>query len=125
MTRQTHIIDASDKILGRLATEVAGLLRGKGKPDFQPNQDKGDLCSITNNLAIAAKKLKADGITTTPDQTQINNILNNPVKIAIDPFSEDTGLRFPKVLNLRFDKPLKEISDIKLVEKIFNIQLVK
>ena len=35
------------------------------------------------------------------------------------------GLRFPKVLNLRFDKPLKEISDIKLVEKIFNIQIVK
>ena len=35
------------------------------------------------------------------------------------------GLRFPKVLNLRFDKPLKEISDIKLVEKIFNMQIVK
>ena len=35
------------------------------------------------------------------------------------------GLRFPKVIGLRIDKPLKEISDIKLVEKIFNMQIVK
>ena len=35
------------------------------------------------------------------------------------------GLRFPRVIGLRIDKPLKEISDIKLVEKIFNIQIVK
>ena len=63
------------------AEEIAGGARNaqaKGLSQLVDifNQDKGDLCSITNNLAIAAKKLKADGITTTPDQTQINKAID-------------------------------------------------
>lgn len=41
------------------------------------NQGKGDLCSITNNLAIAAAKLKADGITSQPTQDQVNKAINS------------------------------------------------
>ena len=42
------IIDATDVVVGRLATEVATLLRGKHKPSFTPNQECGDFVVITN-----------------------------------------------------------------------------
>lgn len=46
--RATHTIDASGKVLGRLATDVAELLRGKGKVGFTYHQDHGDKVIITN-----------------------------------------------------------------------------
>lgn len=54
--RQKHTIDASGKILGRLATEVATLLMGKHKPHFVPYLDTGDFVIITN-----AAKIKVSG----------------------------------------------------------------
>jgi len=67
-------------------------------------------------------------------ETKGNEVILKP-KIVIEVAYEEIqvsqkyqsgfGLRFPKVIGLRIDKPLKEISDIKLVEKIFNIQIVK
>jgi len=48
MQRNTHIIDATNKVLGRLSTEVAILLRGKHKPDFCPNKDMGDFVVVKN-----------------------------------------------------------------------------
>ena len=42
------VIDATDVVVGRLATEVATLLRGKHKPTFTPNQECGDFVVITN-----------------------------------------------------------------------------
>jgi len=44
--RKKYTIDASGKILGRLATQVAGLLRGKHKTTFAPNVDGGDIVHI-------------------------------------------------------------------------------
>lgn len=46
--RKWYIIDATDKSLGRVATEVARLLRGKHKPTFTPNQDVGDHVIVIN-----------------------------------------------------------------------------
>jgi large subunit ribosomal protein L13 len=46
--RKWYVIDATDKVVGRLATEVANLLRGKHKPTFTPNQECGDFVIITN-----------------------------------------------------------------------------
>lgn len=54
--RQKHTIDASGKILGRLATEVATLLMGKNKPQYVPYLDMGDLVVVTN-----ASKIKVTG----------------------------------------------------------------
>lgn len=51
-----YLIDAKDKILGRLATEAANLLRGKGKPHWSPHQDVGD-----NVLVVNASKIKVTG----------------------------------------------------------------
>lgn len=48
MKRDTHTIDATNKALGRLATEIAVLLRGKNKPDFAPNKDIGDFVIVKN-----------------------------------------------------------------------------
>ena len=58
--RQTHTIDATGKILGRMAVEIAVLLRGKQKPSFQPNQDMGDFVIVKNigQVKFTGKKLK-------------------------------------------------------------------
>ncbi|MCY4111457.1 MAG: uL13 family ribosomal protein, partial [Chloroflexi bacterium] len=47
-TRDWRVIDANERVLGRLATEVAQLLRGKHKPEFAPNLDCGDGVIVIN-----------------------------------------------------------------------------
>lgn len=58
MDRNTHTIDATDKVLGRLATEIATLLRGKQKPDFAPYKDIGDFVVVKNveKIKLTGKK---------------------------------------------------------------------
>ncbi len=46
--RKWHVIDASDEVLGRLATRIAGLLMGKHKPTFSRHLDVGDFVVIIN-----------------------------------------------------------------------------
>lgn len=60
MERQTHVIDASGKILGRLATEIVILLRGKQKSSFVPYKDMGDIVVVKNakDLKITGAKLE-------------------------------------------------------------------
>lgn len=60
MQRKTHIIDATGKVLGRLASEIAILLRGKHKPNFDPAKDMGDFVVVKNveNLKITGKKME-------------------------------------------------------------------
>jgi len=60
MKRETHTIDATGKVLGRLATEIAVLLRGKHKPDFAPHKDIGDFVVVKNigKLKITGKKME-------------------------------------------------------------------
>jgi large subunit ribosomal protein L13 len=58
--RQWHVIDATDVVLGRLASQVATLLRGKHKPIFAPHLDTGDFVIIINadKVALSGKKLE-------------------------------------------------------------------
>src|SRR4051812_13570722 len=51
--RQWHVIDATDVVLGRLATHAATLLRGKHKPTFAPHVDTGDFVIVINAGAVA------------------------------------------------------------------------
>ena len=51
--RQWHVIDATDVVLGRLATQAAALLRGKHKPVFAPHVDTGDFVIIINASKVA------------------------------------------------------------------------
>jgi large subunit ribosomal protein L13 len=46
--RQWHVVDAAGQRLGRLATEIATILRGKNKPNFTPNMDTGDFVIVVN-----------------------------------------------------------------------------
>ncbi len=58
--RKTHIIDATGKSLGRLATYIADLLRGKTKVGFAPYKDDGDFVVVenVNKMAITGQKKK-------------------------------------------------------------------
>lgn len=60
MERKTHTIDATGEVLGRLASEIAVLLRGKHKTDFAPNKDAGDFVIVKNveKIKITGKKIE-------------------------------------------------------------------
>lgn len=56
ITRDWVIVDAADKVLGRLASQIAQRLRGKHKPEFAPHLDAGDFVVVVN-----AEKVKITG----------------------------------------------------------------
>lgn len=60
ITRAWHVIDADGLVLGRLATEVARLLRGKHKPIFAPHVDTGDHVIVINADKVVLTSGKAD-----------------------------------------------------------------
>ncbi len=57
--RQWYIVDATDVVLGRLASHVAVLLRGKHKPVFAPHMDMGDFVIVINAGKVALTGAKA------------------------------------------------------------------
>ena len=56
--RQWYLVDAENQTLGRLATEVASVLRGKNKPSFTPHLDTGDFVVVVNadKIRVSGKK---------------------------------------------------------------------
>ena len=58
--RQWHVIDATDVVLGRLATHVAMLLRGKHKATFAPHIDVGDFVIVVNAEKVALTGAKRE-----------------------------------------------------------------
>jgi large subunit ribosomal protein L13 len=60
LTHNWYLVDAKDKVLGRLATEIASRLRGKHKAEFAPHMDNGDFIIVIN-----ADKIKVTGNKTT------------------------------------------------------------
>lgn len=58
--RDWYVVDASDKVLGRLATEIARRLRGKHKAEYTPHVDTGDYIVVTNaeKVAVTGRKFK-------------------------------------------------------------------
>jgi large subunit ribosomal protein L13 len=58
--RKWFVIDAKDKVLGRVAVETARILRGKHKPQFAPHMDTGDFVIIINasKVRLTGKKLR-------------------------------------------------------------------
>ena len=92
ITRQWHVIDATDVVLGRLASHVAVLLRGKHKPIFAPHVDTGDFVIVINadKVSLSGSKLQdkrayrhsgyPGGLTATP----IGEILDKDARKAIE-----------------------------------------
>jgi large subunit ribosomal protein L13 len=60
ITRKWYVVDAEDLVLGRLATEVARILRGKHKPTFAPHMDMGDHVIVINAEKVVLTSNKAD-----------------------------------------------------------------
>jgi large subunit ribosomal protein L13 len=62
MKRETHIIDAKGKVLGRLASQIAILLMGKQKPNYDPSKDMGDVVIVKNvdKMKLTGKKLEKE-----------------------------------------------------------------
>jgi large subunit ribosomal protein L13 len=58
--RNWYVFDASDKVLGRLATKVASYLRGKNKAVFTPNVDTGDFVIVVNAAKVRLTGRKMD-----------------------------------------------------------------
>ena len=56
--RKLHKIDAAEQTVGRLATKISLILRGKNKPEFQPHLDLGDIVEVVNvaRLKFTGKK---------------------------------------------------------------------
>jgi len=58
--RRWYVVDAEGKVLGRLATQIAEALRGKGKPQYMPHLDSGDFVVVVNAEKIAVTGNKLD-----------------------------------------------------------------
>ncbi|MDQ2983871.1 MAG: 50S ribosomal protein L13 [Actinomycetota bacterium] len=58
--RHWHLVDADGKTLGRLATQIADVLRGKDKPEYTPHVDTGDFVVVVNAEKIAVTGNKLD-----------------------------------------------------------------
>lgn len=58
--RKWYVVDAADQRLGRLATEIASVLRGKNKPTFTPNMDTGDFVVVVNAEKVVVTGNKAN-----------------------------------------------------------------
>lgn len=90
-----YLINADGKILGRLATEAAQILRGKRKVDFSPRIDNGDAVVIinSNNISVTGNKMKSKiyhrfsgypgGITSTTLEEQMNKDSRKVIREAI------------------------------------------
>jgi large subunit ribosomal protein L13 len=60
LDQQWYLVNAEGKVLGRLATELAKILRGKNKPTFTPHVDTGDFVVVVNagKVVLTGKKMK-------------------------------------------------------------------
>ncbi len=67
--RKWYVVDAAGMALGRVASQVAAILRGKNKPIYTPNVDCGDFVIVLNcaKIVITGKKLEKNTITGLPD----------------------------------------------------------
>ena len=61
-SREWHVVDATGKTLGRLATQIATVLRGKHKPTYTPNLDTGDFVVVVNCERVAVTGDKMDTV---------------------------------------------------------------
>lgn len=59
IVREWYVVDAQEKVLGRLAAQIAHRLRGKHKPEFAPHMDNGDFIVVVNceKIKITGNKL--------------------------------------------------------------------
>ena len=82
--RKWYIVDASGKSLGRVAAEVAVLLRGKHKPTFTPNQDVGDYVIVLNCKDAVLTGHKLDQKMYRHHSGYIGGMKETPARVMMD-----------------------------------------
>ena len=99
-----HLIDASDKVLGRLASEIAKILRGKNKPLFTPHMDAGDYVVVVNaeRVVLTGNKLEkkayyrhsgyVGGLKKTTAKEMLEKSPENLIKFAVKGMLPKTSL---------------------------------
>jgi large subunit ribosomal protein L13 len=63
VSQQWHLIDAADQVVGRLAVQIATILRGKHRPDYTPHVDTGDYVIVVNAEKVRFTGKKWDTVT--------------------------------------------------------------
>lgn len=93
--RKWYVVDATDMTLGRMASEIAKVLRGKNKPEFTPHVDTGDYVIVINaeKVAVTGKKLDkkmyfrhsdyVGGVTETPLREKLATKPEDVIEIAV------------------------------------------
>ena len=76
--RDWFVVDATDKVLGRLAAEIARRLRGKHKPEFTPHVDTGDFIVVVNAAKLRVTGNKAERQDLLPPQRLSRRHLPRP-----------------------------------------------
>ncbi len=116
MKRETHTIDAKNRILGRLATEIAVLLRGKNKTEFSPNKDTGAFVIIKNigKIKLTGKKIEQKvyyqhsgylgGLKETPLKKLLKENPEQVLKNAVWGMLPKNRLRSEMIKRLKFEK---------------------
>ena len=111
--RKWFVIDAKDKVLGRLAVESARILRGKHKPQFAPHMDTGDFVIIINasKLRLTGKKLQQKvyyrhsgypgGLKVTKASTMLNEKPDRMLKLAVRGMLPKTSLGRAQLTKLK------------------------
>jgi len=115
MERKTHIIDATGKVLGRLAVEITILLRGKNKPDFVPYRDMGDFVIVKNvaKLKTTGKKMEQKkyfhhsgylgGLKEVPFKKVFDTNPSEVLRIAVFGMLPKNKLRTEQIKRLKFE----------------------
>lgn len=116
MERKTHTIDATNKVLGRLASYIAVLLRGKQKPSFVPYKDMGDFVIIKNvrKMKITGKKMEQKkyyrhsgymgGLKEIPLKKLFKEKPNEVLRKAVSGMLPKNKLRPKQIKRLKFEK---------------------
>jgi large subunit ribosomal protein L13 len=111
-----HLIDASDKVLGRLATEIATILRGKKKPIFTPHMDAGDYVVVVNaeRVVLTGNKLEkktyyrhsgyVGGLKQTTAKEMLEKKPENLIKLAVKGMLPKTSLGRRQLTKLKVYK---------------------
>lgn len=91
INREWFVVDAQEKILGRLATQIAHRLRGKHKPEFAPHMDNGDFIvvvncekiKVTGNKMLQKKYYRYSGYVGGLKATTLESVMNKNPEFAL------------------------------------------
>ena len=123
ITRQWYVVDAEGQVFGRVASQVANILRGKNKPIYTPNVDTGDYVIIINADKIVMTGKKLDDVAklvSTQELTITGELANEIGTMDSTSIVNDLKLMLDETKNMTDDQIKQEIIEI---AKQYNVTL--